>query len=92
MCVLVQPLWEEHTKMGLKPQLSLRCHATKGGELKALFMAVETMDSQPCSWLCKLSACETSEKMSAPEAEIGRVLAAVYFVGMYLWQLVQIRI
>ena len=30
--------------------------------------------------------------MSAPEAEIGRALAAVDFVGMYLWQLVQIRI
>ena len=84
---------DPHAEVGLKPQLSPRGHATKEEELKSLLTAVQTMDLHPCDQHCKLSTCRTSEwTVHAPAAEMDLALAAVDFVGMYMWRLGQARV
>ena len=81
------------TEMGLKPQLSPRKPATMKEELKSLLLAMRTIDLHHCSWLCKFSTGETSVwTTSAPIAEMGQMLAAVDFVGTYMWWLVQVGV
>ena len=65
---------------------------TKEEELKSLLVAAQTVDLYPLNWLCKLRACRTSEWMSAPTAELALALAAVEFVGTYMWWLGQGRV
>ena len=66
---------------------------TKEEEQKSLLMATRTIELHLHWWLLKFSACRTSQRTKgAPAAAMGLALAAVGFVGMFLWGLSETRV